>query len=107
MSVNWCLFVVESAKNPGVFWLTNWVNPLCCVFRDKRVPQARDVLPDCRHGDQAREADLGQINDEGRVLPCTGENCRSLTVWSRISLVKSVDGDSQQTLNCALSVDLF
>jgi hypothetical protein len=30
------------------------------------------VLPGCRHGDQARVADLGQIIDEGRVLPCTG-----------------------------------
>jgi hypothetical protein len=33
---------------------------------------------------QGRAA-LGQIIDEGRALPCTGENCRSLTVWFRIS----------------------
>jgi hypothetical protein len=29
-------------------------------------------------------ADFGQIDDEGRVLPCTEEKAGSLTVWSRI-----------------------
>jgi len=39
-----------------------------------------------------RQADLGRINGEGRVLSCTGEDCGSLTVWSRIPIEEFVDG---------------
>ncbi|PYJ37736.1 MAG: hypothetical protein DME84_06440 [Verrucomicrobia bacterium] len=65
-------------------------------------------------------ADLGQIIDEGRALLCSGENYRSLTVWFPISNttfrrsqtaateeIRNVVEQSQQTLNCALSVDLL
>src|SRR6266436_4913828 len=36
-------------------------------------------------------ADFGQINDEGRALPCTGPNGGSLTVWFRISSIHDVE----------------
>jgi hypothetical protein len=64
-------------------------------------------------------ADFGQIDDKGRVLPCTEEKAGSLTVWSRICRRRQGYGSqaflgkfgmrkpSQQTLNCALSVDLL
>jgi hypothetical protein len=51
-------------------------------------------------------ADLGQIIGEGRVLPCTREKTGIFD-----SLVLNPFGiqnaQSQQTLNCALSVDLL
>ena len=56
-------------------------------------------------------ADLGQINDGGRALPCTGEK-----QWIFDSLVSDFETthdmeirneQSEQTLNCALSVDFL
>jgi len=52
-------------------------------------------------------ADLGQIFDEDRALLCTGKKLDLLQFgrgfrWWDLSM-----GDSQQTLNCALSVDLI
>jgi hypothetical protein len=48
-------------------------------------------------------ADLGQIIGEDRGLPCTGKNMEIFD-----SLAPNAFGvESQQTLNCALSVDLL
>ena len=63
-----------------------------------------------------RQADLGQIIGEGRVLLCT-EGRRVIFDSVVVSFVgrqsgdsrslRIRNGDSQQTLNCALSVDLL
>ena len=61
----------EDLPNLWRFSLTKFGIPLFYVFRDKRVgrTQATDVLPGLRV-----EPTFGQINDEGRALPCTRRN---------------------------------